>query len=411
MRIVEINMVSHGSTGNIMLQIAACARQQGHEVRTFSTHLFSRRYRKLPAPPEGHRYYGFYLENGLHFILGRVFGWNGCFSAIGTWRLLRTLERTGVDVLHLHNLHGSCVDLPMLFRYIKRRRLPVVWTLHDCWSFTGHCPNFDMVGCDRWKTGCGQCPQRSAYPASFLDTSRWMYRRKKKWFTGVENMTLAVPSNWLAGLVKQSFLGNYPVKLIPNGVDLSVFRPTESDFRTLHRCGDKFVVLGVAFDWGRRKGLDVFARLADRLGPGYQIVLVGVGERAAARLPEQVIALERTRDRRELAAIYTAADVLVNPTREDVLGMVNLEALACGTPVVTFRTGGCVECVDETCGAVVEKDDVDALEREVRRIAEERPFSTRACMDRARQFEMNERFKEYVQLYENCSCGAQRALQ
>ena len=215
-------------------------------------------------------------------------------------------------------------------------------------------------------------------------------------------MTIATPSQWLADLVKKSFLKDYPVKVINNGIDLSVFKPTESDFRQKNGIGDKYMLLGVADGWGARKGLDVFVELSKRLNPAkYQILLVGTNDSVDKQLPDNIISVHRTQNQKELVEIYTAADLFVNPTREENYPTVNMESIACGTPVLTFRTGGSPEILDETCGSAVVCDDIDALELEITRIAEEKPFTMENCLIRAKQFDKNERFKEYIGLYQN----------
>lgn len=399
MRIAAINMYSDGSTGKIMLQVAELARKSGHEVVTYSTHSAAGRYKKLPAPPEGHRYYGSFAENCLHYIIGNIFGFNGCFSVVGTYKLIRELKKQKIDILHLHNLHRYCINLPVLFRFIKKNNIRVIWTLHDCWAFTGHCPHFDLVGCDKWKSQCHSCPKHKSYPASCFDDSWFMYKIKKKLFSGVENLTVVTPSEWLGDLVKQSFLKDNAVKVINNGVDLNIFKPTESGFRKRYRIEDKFVIIGVAFSWGTGKGLDVFIELSKRLPDSFQIVLVGTDEKTDSLLPDNIISVHRTDSREELAEIYSSADLFVNPTREEVFGLVNTEALACGTPVLTFRTGGCPECIDETCGSVVEKNDIDAMENEIIRIARNKPFSSEMCVERAKKFDINKKYQEYIDLY------------
>ena len=206
-------------------------------------------------------------------------------------------------MIHLHNLHGNNVNLFLLFSFLKREHIPVVWTLHDCWSFTGRCPYFDMLCCDKWKSGCGGCPYpKHDYPAAYRDCTARMWQLKKRWFTGVKDMTLVTPSHWLAGLVKQSFLSGYAVRVMHNGIDLSVFQPAESDFRRRYGIPDStYIVLGVAFDWGRRKGLDVFTALAERLDQSYQIVLVGTDDAVDRELPAQILSIHRTQNQQELA--------------------------------------------------------------------------------------------------------------
>lgn len=395
MNITEINTVDYGSTGKIMLQVAERCRVEGMSVYTFS-----RAWKNQKAPVKGHTYFGTFLENGVHHVLGEATGLDSCFSVIGTRSLLRDIKKTKSDLIQLHNLHGWYINLPILFRYIKRQQIPVIWTLHDCWGFTGHCTHFAMAKCTKWKTGCSECPQYRGYPGSLFDNAGFMYRLKRRWFLGVKNLTIVTPSNWLAELVKQSFLKDYPVKVIHNGIDLSVFRPTPSDFREKYGIGDKYIVLGVAFGWGERKGLDVFVELAKRLDPEtYQIVLVGTDDRVDRQLPKQILSIHRTQNQRELAELYTAADVFANPTREDNYPTVNMEAIACGTPVVTFDTGGSPESLDDTCGSIVPCDDVDALEREIVRICETRPYTTQACQGRAEEFDQNVKYQEYIALY------------
>ncbi|HOP11774.1 MAG TPA: glycosyltransferase [Oscillospiraceae bacterium] len=399
MRIAEINMLSSGSTGNIMLNIAKCARGVGIDARTYSTHVFSKKYTKCPPAPTGHKYFGTYFENGLHFILTRITGCNGCFSYFGTQRLIDELKEYKPDAIHLHNLHQFCFHLPSLFRYLKSSGTPVVWTLHDCWTFTGQCPHFLMAGCNKWKTGCHHCPQFREYPKSYMDQTKRMYKLKKKWFCSIPNMTLVTPSQWLADLVKQSFLGEYPVRVINNGIDLHVFKPTPSDFRERYGLTGKRLILGVAYGWGPRKGLDIFIDLSKRLDPEkYQIILVGTNDKTDKLLPPEIISIHRTQNQKELAEIYTAADVFANPTREDNFPTVNIESLACGTPVITFNSGGSPEIPDETCGLVVSCNDIDTLYDEIVRVCETKPFSEEACLKRARSFDMNNKFMEYVRL-------------
>lgn len=397
MRVVEINSTNFGSTGGIMLHIAEAARARGHEVLTCCPKSRS----NAKKQPEHQLLIGNRVLRNLHILLGRYTGLQGCFSALSTFRFLRKIKRFQPDVIHLHNLHSDYINLPMLFGYIKRHSIKTVWTLHDCWAFTGHCPHFTMTACGKWKSGCHHCPSYKEYPASALDNAAYMYRLKKRWFTGVEDMTIVTPSRWLAELVKQSYLRDYPVEVIHNGIDLAVFKPTESRFREEHGIAeDQYMLLGVAFGWGEGKGLDVFVELSRRLDARFQIVLVGTDETVDRQLPENIVAIHRTQNQRELAEIYTAADLFVNPTREDTYPTVNMEALACATPVLTFRTGGSPECIDETCGSVVDCDDVDAMEREIVRICEERPYARRACVEHGSGFENEKVFARYLDLYD-----------
>ena len=365
-RIVAINLGNFGSTGTIAHSIGCLAeRLDGAEF------ILAYPWQERNNPADSHSYVlckklGNYIDQKLSYHTG----YKGCFSHFATMKFLRMLRKFKPDVIHLHNLHDSYINLSMLFSFIKKHNIKVVWTLHDCWAFTGHCPHFTIAKCDKWKNGCCDCPQHMKYPCAKVDRTKILWKYKKKWFTGVKDLTIVTPSQWLADLVKESFLSEYPVKVINNGINLSVFKPTKSDFREKHGLENKFVVLGVAFAWSYAKGLDVFVQLASRLDEKYQIVLVGTDNSVDKNLPENIISINRTQSQKELAEIYTAADLFVNPTREEVLGLVNVEALACGTPVVTFKTGGSPECIDDTCGCVVDCDDVDSMENEIRRIFE-----------------------------------------
>lgn len=397
MKVAAINTCTYGSTGKIMTQIANTVESDGGQAYI--------------CVPDGrhnkNKYGGKYIYIGkqfsedLHLILGRITGMNGCFSLFSTLRFLAQLRGLKIDLIHLHNLHNCYINLPLLFRYIKKHNIPVVWTFHDCWPFTGQCPHFSMAGCDRWKVGCHRCPQYRDYPQSYVDRTKTMYKLKKKWFTGVQNLTIVTPSEWMANLVRQSYLKNYPVKVINNGIDLSIFKPTPGRFREKHGIPkDKYIVLGVALSWGEKKGLDVFIDLSKRLDiKKYQIVLVGTDDSVDKQLPQNIITIHRTHNQTELAEIYTAADVFVNPTRNDNFPTVNIESLACGTPVVTFQTGGSPETLDQTCGSVVSYDDVDAMENEIVRICEKKPFRPEACLARALGFDKDKKFNSYLELY------------
>ena len=399
MKIAEINILPNGSTGKIMFQIANTARKYGHSVKTYTPVRFLRGKKVPPVDVSGHFSWGSRAEACIHYYLGTLLGTNGMHSYLGTNQLIKDLKKFAPDIIHLHNLHMYCIDLPMLFRYIKKHHIKVVWTLHDCWSFTGHCPHFTIARCDKWKTGCGQCPQPRVYPKMYLDTSRWMYKKKKKWFSGIEDMTLVTPSAWLAGLVKQSFMKEYSTVVIHNGIDLSIFKPTDSDFRERYGLDGKKVILSVSFGWGFQKGLDVLVELAKRLPDDYKLVLVGTNDAVDAQLPDNIISIHSTEDQTQLAQIYTAADVFINPTREDTFPTVNMESLACGTPVLTFETGGSPEIIDENCGSSVLVNDIDALEKELIRICTQKPYTRQACLARAASFDKYQRFEEYINLY------------
>lgn len=288
------------------------------------------------------------LDFKFHGVMTRIFDNHGFCSTAATRRFLQQVKEYDPDVIWLHNIHGYYIHIGLLFDYLRTCGKKIYWTLHDCWSFTGHCSYFDFVGCDRWKNGCHHCPQKKSYPASMLlDNSRKSYDNKKTLFTGIPNLTLITPSRWLAGLVRESFLGEYPVEVVYNTINTDIFKPTPSDFRLKHGLEDKRIVLGVANVWEERKGLIDFIKLSSMLDDRYKIVLVGLSPEQIKTMPENILALPRTNSTRELAEIYTAADVFVNPTYEDNYPTVNLEARACGTRVVSYDAGGSRETLGQ----------------------------------------------------------------
>lgn len=394
--IIEINTCDYGSTGKIMLQLAEAIKYSGNRCFIVVPNGRHNPWKNKP----GYIKFGNRLSEDLHIIFGFLTGFQGCFSYFSTIRLIRNLKRIRPDVIHIHNLHKCYINLPLLFRYIKKNDISVVWTLHDCWAFTGQCPYYSFSGCDKWKTGCSNCPSYRDYPASLFDNTKTMYRLKRKWFSGVKNMTLVTPSQWLAEQVKESYLKDYPVRVIYNGINLAVFKPTASNFRARFGLSDeKYVVLGVAFDWGLRKGLDVFVELSKRLdNDRFSIVLVGTDDELDKSLPRNIVSIHRTKNQKELAEIYSASDVFVNPTREEVLGMVNLEALACGIPVITFNSGGSPECIDSSCGCVVPCNDIDGMEKGIVEICSGKTYLSSDCIKRASGFDKDLKDLEYLDL-------------
>ena len=390
MKVVQINTTcGSGSTGKICVSVSKLLTEKGIENYI----LYSAGNSEYPFG----MCYMSRLETKAQALQSRILGNYGFNSKAATRRMLKMLEEINPDIVHLHNLHGHNCDLEMLFQYLKEKKTKIFWTFHDCWAFTGYCAHYDMAGCDQWKTACRNCPQKRKY-SWFLDRSHNLYEKKKWLFTDLD-LTIITPSHWLADQVKQSFLYKYEVKVIHNGIDLNIFQPRESDFRNIYHCKDKYIILGVAFDWGIRKGLDVFIELSKYLDGRYQIVLVGSNNKVDRQLPDNIISIHRTQNQQELAQIYTAADVFVNPTREDTFPTTHLEALACGTPVLTFDVGGSPECVDETCGFVLPKNNIAFLKEKIRVVCEGMPFLREDCMRRATGYVAEEKFEEYLEMY------------
>ena len=390
MKIVQINVTcGSGSTGKICVDVSKLLTEKGIENYI----LYSSGHSDYPL---GIKYTSDkYIK--LQALKSRIFGNYGFNSKKATKNLIAQLEKIKPDIVHLHNLHGHNVNLETLFKYFKKHpQIKLFWTFHDCWAFTGYCPYFDIANCDKWQNGCNNCPQKKQF-SWFFDKSARLYEKKKELFSGL-NLTIITPSRWLGDLVKESFLKDYPVKVINNGIDLEMFKITESDFREKYGLQEKKIVLGVAFGWGERKGLDVFIELSKRLPKEYQIVLVGTSDSVDKLLPSNIISIHRTNNQRELAEIYTAADVLANPTREENYPTVNMEALACGTPVVTFKTGGSPEILDEKTGIVVEKNNIDSFEKAIVEACNGK-LTKEACLEKAKSFDKDKCFKEYVELY------------
>lgn len=364
MRVLQINTVyGRGSIGRIMMGIHKALLEEGHE----SYVAYGRNL--VLNHPEAIRI-GTDFDVYAHVLLTRLFDLHGFGSKRATKSFLRKVEEMNPDVIHLHNIHGYYINIELLFDYLKEKQKPVVWTLHDCWAFTGHCAYFDYVGCYKWKSGCYNCPQKKKYPSSYLmDNSKRNFERKKKLFNGIKKMLIVTPSKWLADLVKESFLKEYPVEVIPNGIDTNVFKPTRGDFRSKYNLEEKFIILGVANVWEERKGLRYFLELAGMLREDEVIVLVGLKKNQIKKLPAKIVGIERTNSAKELAEIYTTADVFLNPTLEDNYPTVNLEAQACGTYVITFDSGGAKETIlSANSGFVV----TDKSAANLRRVIDER---------------------------------------
>lgn len=395
MKIVAINNLKNGSPAKIMEWILDNARNQiGAEVYSF--------YGWWKDELNDDKTYGKPYEVLLSSAFSRLTGLHSIWNIFGTYELIKKLKKIEPDIIHLHNIHMWNINVSMLFKYIKKNNIKVIWTLHDCWAFTGQCPYFSVVKCEKWKIGCGGCMQLKRYPYSIIDNTKINFILKQKWFKNVKHMILVTPSNWLLDLLKGSFLSNYNAFCINNGIDLDVFKPRESNFRKKYNIQDKHIVLGVAFEWGFRKGLDIFLRLAKVLDPNYVIILVGYNGKIDE---ENIITIDRTHNQVELAEIYSVSDVFFNPTREDNFPTVNIEALACGTPVVTFNNGGSAEMIDETCGITLETEDIDVIKVKIKKIIELGLFTSKACRNKALKYNYKDKFQEYVNIYLNLMDG------
>lgn len=334
-----------------------------------------------------------------HFLATRLFDAHGLASKRATRRLIERIKEIDPDIIHIHNVHGYFLNYPELCAYLAESGKPVIWTVHDCWLYTGHCYHYASAGCDRWQTECHDCPCKTRFPASYgLDRSRRNYRLKKQCFTSLPNFTLVVVSDWMKAELAKSFLADVPCLTIHNGIDTQVFAPEEKP------AGSEVYYLAVASIWLKEKGLGDLAELAGLLAPDEKLVVVGKMSEAQKRsLPEKVVTIERTADVSALVRLYSGATALVNPTWQDNYPTVNLESISCGTPVVTYRTGGSVESVTPETGYIVEQGDVKGLYERLRQIREhDREAWSRSCREYAlRHFDKRAALDAYLRLYES----------
>lgn len=337
MKVLMINVVCGiRSTGRICTDLAAALEEQGHEVKIA--------YGRENVPEQFQKYavrIGNDFDVKRHGLKARLLDGAGFGSKRVTEKFIKWVKEYDPDIIHLHNIHGYYINIEVLFRYLQTCGKKIIWTLHDCWSFTGHCVYFDYVNCNKWEKECNHCPQKKEYPARVgPDFSKRNFNIKKDLFSEIPNLILVTPSQWLANLLSYSYMKKYTVRVIYNGVNTSVFRPVKSEIKEKYNCQGKKIVLGVASVWDKRKGLNTFIELADKLNDSYQIVLVGLDKEQKKKLPSKIIAIERTNSIQELVSLYSAAYVFVNPTLEDNYPTTNIEAIACDTPVITYETGG-----------------------------------------------------------------------
>lgn len=393
MKVIQINCVyKKGSTGKICYSLSKLLTDKGIENLTIYSHGKRDTDHAVKIMPT------IYFK--FQTCFSRIFGNYGFNAYLSTLKTIRIIDKFKPDIVHLHNIHGNNFNLMMLFDYFrKHKEIKIYWTFHDCWAFTAYCPHFVVAKCDKWKSECHNCPE-TKHVTWFFDRSKHVYNLKKQAFLN-QNMIIITPSEWLGGLVKQSFLKDYRVKVINNGIDLSVFKPTPGNFREEYNIPkNKKILLLVTSGLGYKKGVDVFIELAKRMDKDkYQFVLVGGNDKADKNLPTNIISIHRTENQTELAKIYSAADLFVNPTREDNYPTVNMEAIACGTPVITFKSGGSPEIVSDKTGMTVEHGNIDAMQSGIEEICGKNKFSRDDCIEAGQEFDADKRFLEYMELY------------
>lgn len=336
------------------------------------------------------------MGNSIHAIKTFFFD-SHCFeNKKETELLIKELIEFSPDIVHLHNLHGYYLNIEILFKGLKSLNIPVVMTLHDCWTFTGHCPHFDSINCQQWKTHCEKCRLYSDYPFSFNKYNVYKnYDRKRVVFNSLKDLTIITPSLWLKHQVESSFLRNYKCIVINNGIQLDIFNTSYP-----RKQSDKIRLLAVSNVWTKTKGLDDLVELAKLLPNKYQLTVIGLTKRQIKLFPDNISCIERTADAQELAKYYCNSDVFINFTYQDTFPTVNIESLACGTPIITYNTGGSVELIEDTTGIVIDKGDylsvLDILESDALY-----KLDREKCALSAKKYSLKNMVNNYISLYES----------
>lgn len=396
MKIVQINTVPNGSTGSIMMSIHKSLQEDGIE-----SYVVWGRGRKSNNKYEINMNdkIGVYL----HFLYSRIMGKTGFGSRISTRKLLKKLDSIKPDIVHLHNIHGYYINIEMLFNYLKYNNIKTIWTLHDCWAFTGNCSHFQYIKCDKWMKECNNCPQRNIYPKTLIDNSNWCYLKKKNIFTGMKNLTIVTPSTWLANLVKLSFLNKYKIQVINNGIDTSLFRKIEKDkdkFKKIYNLENKNIILGVASPWTNKKGLQDFIELSKIIDDKYKIVLVGLNDKQINNIPSNILGLKRTNSIEELVEIYNSAEVFINPSYEENYPTTNLESISCGTPIIIYNAGGSHESafIDKNNPNCIKIDDLNKNVQRLKEIIEKKLYKTTSKV-KVKKIDKKYMVEEYKKIY------------
>lgn len=397
--ILQINITANwGSTGKIAELIGIAAMNRGWESYVA--------YGRWCNPSKSQLIkIGGRWNKYLHYGEQRIRDNEGLCSRKATRQLIRQISEIKPDVVQLHNIHDHYLNYKLLFEYLSQTDIKIVWTFHDCWAFTGHCFHFVTKDCMKWKSGCYECPMKNVFPKTLLDRSKEHYELKKQLFGGCKNLTIVPVSEWMAGFVKQSFLKEKRIEVIKNGVDLKVFEPRAKvqEFEDLRAQG--FNILAVSSVWNEEKGLSDIFILRELLSSDYHITVVGLSAKQVENLPDGITGIQRTQNVQELVGLYSQSDVLINPTYADTFPTVNLEALACGTPVITYRTGGSPEAITPETGAVVEQGDISGVAETIKQYknlsAQEYKLMRVACRKRAEDyFDKEKCFEKYIDLYE-----------
>lgn len=402
-RILQINTCINKSTGRITQQIGEKAISQGWD----SFIAYSARETEFQSKSKLYRI-GSKWGSYIHAFIARIFDNQGLLSYFATRKFIKEIKQLNPDIIHLHNIHGYYLNYPLLFKFLSSYKKPVVWTLHDCWPFTGHCVHYTDINCFKWKTQCQNCPKKISYPTSYVfDRSKVNYRKKKESFNSVINLTIVPVSYWLGNVVKQSILGEKPICVIQNGIDINSFYPRIDKIDIVKRKYNligKYVILGVAVGWSEDVGLSDFIKLRCELSDRFAIVMVGVTPEVKAKLPDNIVSIPRTNCIDELAELYSSADILFNGSFQETFGLVTAEAISCGTPVIVYNSTACPEIVTKDTGYIADQKDINKV---ISYIIKDSALSETYCKKRSKlcrefavsHFDKESKYLEYIDLY------------
>lgn len=391
-KLFHINsVVNTGSTGRIAEQLGQLAMSQGWE----SYIAYGREARESKSQLIR---IGSSVGVNIHALASKCLDCHGLCSKTATRSFLKQLDEIKPDVVHLHNIHGYYINYPMLLRYLKEHNIPTIITMHDFWLMTGHCAYINK-GCDRWKTGCGNCPRLDQYPASKIDCSARNWQLKASLFIDMPNVTLVPVSYWLGRYVAESLLKNVKQNVIYNGIDTSVFKPFDGEASVKGVDWSKFTIITIATRWTEANGYQDVMKLSSILPDNCQIVMVGLDEQQMSSLPKNIIGFRKTESFTQLQELYTKSDVIFNPNREVTFGLVTAEAMACGTPAIVLRDTAGEEIVDEQTGYVIDSvEEVPELITTINQV--DKNVMSKACRDRVTElFNAEKQFQKYIDLY------------
>lgn len=391
------------STGRLAAEVGEVAKNNGWEC------YFAYASQAKPCGYQMIRINTSRVLNKIHFFFSRILNLKGFGSWWETRKFIRTIKKICPDIIHLHNIHGDYLNIPLFFRFLKRANIPVVWSLHDCWAMTGGCTHFVYFRCEQWKTGCHNCPRyknkdRGGELRGFIRTMPWVYKYKKQLFEAVPNLTIVSASEWLAQIARNSYLSIKDIRVIPNGIDVSIFKPYDNttEIRRKYDLRDKFVIMGVGTEWSVRKGFNDYLQLSQKLSSDFVIVLVGVDHLTQKQLPTNIIGISKTDNIAELALLYSTANVVTSLSYQEAFGLTPIEGFACGTPAIVYNNTALPELITPQTGIIVETGSIDKLVEAIEEIRSRgKQYYSPCCRETAEKFyNKYTQYSKYVELYQ-----------